>query len=140
LSAPRKDWFLLAERLHKFYRGKIEIAPRCPITSLEDFNIWYTPGVAEPCKRIKEGGEDLSFEYTWRWNAAAVISDGTRVLGLGNIGAAAGLPVMEGKALLFKFLGGVDAVPIAIKETDPERCVLFTPTPSTPPSRRLCYL
>jgi malate dehydrogenase (oxaloacetate-decarboxylating) len=123
MSQVKKDWFALAEKLHKYYQGKIEVAPRCPITSLEDFNIWYTPGVAEPCKRIKEGGEDLSFEYTWRWNAAAVISDGTRVLGLGNIGAAAGLPVMEGKALLFKFLGGVDAVPIVLKETDPDKFI-----------------
>jgi len=99
----------------------VEIVPKVPITSLEDFSIWYTPGVAEPCRRIKEGGEDLSFEYTWRWNSAAVVSDGTRVLGLGDIGPVAGLPVMEGKALLFKFLGGVDAVPIVLRERDPER-------------------
>lgn len=99
----------------------MEIVPKVPITSLEDFSIWYTPGVAEPCRRIKEGGEDLSFEYTWRWNSAAVVSDGTRVLGLGDIGPVAGLPVMEGKALLFKFLGGVDAVPIVLRERDPER-------------------
>jgi len=123
MSQVKKDWFVLAEKLHKYYQGKIEVVPRCSITSFDDFNIWYTPGVAEPCKRIKEGGEDLSFEYTWRWNAAAVISDGTRVLGLGNIGPAAGLPVMEGKALLFKYLGGVDAVPIVIKETDPEKFI-----------------
>jgi malate dehydrogenase (oxaloacetate-decarboxylating) len=69
------------------------------------------------------GGEDLSFEYTWRWNATVAISDGTRVLGLGNIGAAAGLPVMEGKALLFKFLGGVDAAPIVVRETDPDKFI-----------------
>jgi len=123
VSQVKKDWFALAEKLHKYYQGKIEVAPKCPITSFDDFNIWYTPGVAEPCKRIREGGEDLSFEYTWRWNAAAVISDGTRVLGLGNIGAAAGLPVMEGKALLFKFLGGVDAVPIVVRETDPDKFI-----------------
>jgi malate dehydrogenase (oxaloacetate-decarboxylating) len=123
VSQVKKDWFALAEKLHKYYQGKIEVAPKCSITSFDDFNIWYTPGVAEPCKRIREGGEDLSFEYTWRWNAAAVISDGTRVLGLGNIGAAAGLPVMEGKALLFKFLGGVDAVPIVVRETDPDKFI-----------------
>ncbi|MFZ8783455.1 MAG: NAD(P)-dependent malic enzyme [Desulfurococcaceae archaeon] len=123
MSQVKKDWFALAEKLHKYYQGKIEVAPKCSITSFDDFNIWYTPGVAEPCKRIREGGEDLSFEYTWRWNAAAVISDGTRVLGLGNIGAAAGLPVMEGKALLFKFLGGVDAVPIVVRETDPDKFI-----------------
>jgi malate dehydrogenase (oxaloacetate-decarboxylating) len=122
-SQVKKDWFALAEKLHRFYQGKIEIAPRCPVTRLDDFNIWYTPGVAEPCRRIKAGGEDLSFDYTWRWNSAAVVSDGTRVLGLGNIGAAAGLPVMEGKALLFKFLGGVDAVPIVLKETDPDKFI-----------------
>jgi len=97
------------------------VVPKVLITSLEDFSIWYTPGVAEPCRRIKEGGGDLSFEYTWRWNSAAVVSDGTRVLGLGDIGPTAGLPVMEGKALLFKFLGGVDAVPIVLRERDPER-------------------
>jgi len=118
-----KDWFALAEKLHRFYRGKIEIVPRCSITKFEDFNIWYTPGVAEPCKRIREGGEDLSFDYTWRWNTAAVISDGTRVLGLGNIGAVAGLPVMEGKALLFKYLGGVDGVPIVLREADPDKFI-----------------
>jgi malate dehydrogenase (oxaloacetate-decarboxylating) len=122
-SQVKKDWFALAEKLHRFYQGKIEVAPRCPVTRLDDFNIWYTPGVAEPCRRIKAGGEDLSFDYTWRWNSAAVVSDGTRVLGLGNIGATAGLPVMEGKALLFKFLGGVDAVPIVLKETDPDKFI-----------------
>ncbi len=123
MTQARKDWFALSEKLHKYYSGKIEVAPRCPITSLEDFSIWYTPGVAEPCRRIKAGGEDLSFDYTWRWNAAAVVSDGTRVLGLGKIGPAAGLPVMEGKALLFKYLGGVDAVPIVLRETDPDKLI-----------------
>ncbi len=116
-----KDWTSLSERFHRLCRGKVEVVPKVPITSLEDFSVWYTPGVAEPCRRIREGGEDLSFEYTWRWNSAAVVSDGTRVLGLGDIGPAAGLPVMEGKALLFKFLGGVDAVPIVLRERDPER-------------------
>jgi malate dehydrogenase (oxaloacetate-decarboxylating) len=123
MDQVRKDWFTIAEKLHRYYRGKIEIVPRCPITSLDDFSVWYTPGVAEPCRRIREGGDDLSFDYTWRWNSAAVVSDGTRVLGLGRVGPAAGLPVMEGKALLFKYLGGVDAVPIVLRETDPDRFV-----------------
>lgn len=123
MSQVKKDWFALAEKFHKLYGGKIEISFRCPITSLDDFSIWYTPGVAEPCRRIHQGGEDLSFEYTWRWNAAVVISDGTRVLGLGNIGPAAGLPVMEGKALLFKYLGGVDAFPLVVRERDPDKFI-----------------
>jgi malate dehydrogenase (oxaloacetate-decarboxylating) len=123
LSQVKKDWFALAEKFHKFYGGKIEISFRAPITKFDDFSIWYTPGVAEPCRRIHQGGEDLSFEYTWRWNAAAVISDGTRVLGLGDIGPAAGLPVMEGKALLFKYLGGVDAFPIVVREKDPDKFI-----------------
>lgn len=117
------DWFSVSRELHLKYGGKIEIVPKVPVTGLDDFSVWYTPGVAEPCRKIKEGGEDLSFEYTWRWNSAAVVSDGTRVLGLGDIGPAAGLPVMEGKALLFKFLGGVDAVPIVLRERDPDRFI-----------------
>jgi len=91
---------------------------------LEDFAIWYTPGVAENCRRIVEN-EDESFEQTWRWNTVAVVTDGSRVLGLGNIGATAGLPVMEGKALLFKYLGGVDAIPLAIATQEAEEIIRF---------------
>jgi malate dehydrogenase (oxaloacetate-decarboxylating) len=123
LSQVKKDWFAIAEKFHKLYGGKIEISFRVPITKFDDFSIWYTPGVAEPCRRIHQGGEDLSFEYTWRWNAAAVISDGTRILGLGDIGPAAGLPVMEGKALLFKYLGGVEAFPIVVREKNPDKFI-----------------
>ena len=123
MSQVKKDWFAISEKLHRFYGGKVEIAPKCPITNIDYFAIWYTPGVAEPCRRIHSGGEDLSYDYSWRWNAAAVISDGTRVLGLGNIGAAASLPVMEGKALLFKYLGGVDAFPLVVKERDPDKFI-----------------
>lgn len=123
MSQVKKDWAALAERFHREYGGKIEISLKAPITTLDDFSIWYTPGVAEPSKRIYQGGEDLSFEYTWRWNAAAVISDGSRVLGLGDIGPAAGLPVMEGKAMLFKYLGGVDAFPLVIREKDPDKFI-----------------
>jgi malate dehydrogenase (oxaloacetate-decarboxylating) len=106
-----------AMRLHPFYRGKIQTALRAAVRSFEDFAIWYTPGVAAPCRAIEKDPE-LVYEYTSKWNMVAVVSDGTRVLGLGDIGAKAGLPVMEGKALLFKYLGGVDAVPIMIDTKD----------------------
>jgi len=98
---------------HKFYEGKVQVMPKCPIRSPSDFAIWYTPGVAAPCKEIKEHPEKV-FELTNRWNYVAVVTDGTRVLGLGDIGPEAGMPVMEGKALLFKYLGGVDAFPICL--------------------------
>jgi malate dehydrogenase (oxaloacetate-decarboxylating) len=122
-SKEEVDWAELSEKLHRKYRGKIEVTYKVPITDINDFSIWYTPGVAEPCKRIQKEGKELSFEYSLRWNYAAVISDGTRVLGLGNIGPEAGLPVVEGKALLFKYLGGVDAVPLVINVHDPEEFI-----------------
>lgn len=109
-----------AMNLHPFYRGKIQVAPKCPIRGHEDFGIWYTPGVAAPCRAIQEN-EDLAYEHTNRGNMVAVVSDGTRVLGLGDIGPVAGLPVMEGKALLFKYLGGVDAFPICLDTKDPNK-------------------
>ncbi len=104
-------------KLHSFYRGKIQVFPKCRIRNYQDFAIWYTPGVAEPCKRIKEISE-LVYEYTGKGNTIAVVTDGTRVLGLGDIGPEAALPVMEGKALLFKYLGGVDAVPLCLNTKD----------------------
>ncbi len=111
-----------AMKLHPFYKGKIEIVPKCCIRNLDDFAIWYTPGVAQPCKAINKD-KKLVFEYTNRGNLVAVVTDGTRVLGLGNIGPEAALPVMEGKALLFKYLGGVDAVPICLDAEDPEKFI-----------------
>jgi malate dehydrogenase (oxaloacetate-decarboxylating) len=105
-----------------YYGGKLEIIPKIPVRSLEDFAVWYTPGVAAVCKAIKEN-RDLSFEYTWRWNTIAVITNGTRVLGLGNIGPEAAMPVMEGKSLIFKFLGGVDAFPLCLNIHDPDKFV-----------------
>jgi malate dehydrogenase (oxaloacetate-decarboxylating) len=105
-----------------YYGGKLEIIPKIPVRSLEDFAVWYTPGVAAVCKAIKEN-RDLSFEYTWRWNTIAVITNGTRVLGLGNIGPEAAMPVMEGKSLIFKFLGGVDAFPLCLNIQDPDKFV-----------------
>ena len=103
-----------AIKMHRYYKGKMETVPRCAIRGFEDFSIWYTPGVAAPCKEI-EANKDLAYDYTWKWNTIAIVSDGTRVLGLGDIGPEAAMPVMEGKALLFKYLGGVDAVPICLK-------------------------
>lgn len=111
-----------AMRMHPFYRGKIEVVPKCVVRDVNDFAIWYTPGVAEPCKAIQQN-QELVYEYTSKWNTIAVVSDGTRVLGLGDIGPEAGLPVMEGKALLFKYLGGVDAVPICLDTKDPDEII-----------------
>ena len=109
----------LAMKYHPFYHGKIEIAPKVPVNSYEDFAIWYTPGVADPCRDIQKNPERV-FDYTNKWNSVAIVTDGTRVLGLGDIGPEAGLPVMEGKSLLFKYLGGVDAYPICLDTKVPE--------------------
>ena len=114
-----------AMKLHPFYRGKIETVPKVCIRSVDDFAIWYTPGVAAPCRAIQKD-PDLVYEHTNKWNTVAVVSDGTRVLGLGDIGPKAGLPVMEGKALLFKWLGGVDAVPIMLDTKDPDEIIHTT--------------
>jgi malate dehydrogenase (oxaloacetate-decarboxylating) len=103
-----------AMRLHPYYHGKVQTGLKVPVRDLGDFAIWYTPGVAAPCKAIAADPE-LVYEHTNKANTVAVVSDGTRVLGLGDIGPKAGLPVMEGKALLFKYLGGVDAVPIVLR-------------------------
>src|SRR6267143_1519031 len=104
---------------HPYYQGKIEVVPRVPVRSFNDFAIWYTPGVAQPCLDIKADPQ-LVWSLTNKWNQVAVVTDGTRVLGLGDIGPEAGLPVMEGKALLFKYLGGVDAYPICLGTKAPE--------------------
>lgn len=112
----------LAMRLHALYHGKVQTLPKCPIHDPRDFTIWYTPGVAAPCKAIQVD-PDKVYELTNRANSIAIVSDGTRVLGLGDIGPEAGLPVMEGKALLFKYLGGIDAVPICLGTKDPDEIV-----------------
>ncbi len=115
---PAKD----AMKLHQFYRGKMQTVPKCVVRDFNDFAIWYTPGVAAPCKAIQKDKEKV-YDYTNKWNTVAIVSDGTRVLGLGDIGPEAGMPVMEGKALLFKYLGGVDAVPICLDTKDPEEII-----------------
>jgi malate dehydrogenase (oxaloacetate-decarboxylating) len=104
---------------HPFYRGKVETAVKCRIRDFNDFAIWYTPGVAAPCKAIQADPE-LVYQYTNKGNMIAIVSDATRVLGLGDIGPKAGLPVMEGKALLYKYLGGVDSVALMLDSKDPD--------------------
>lgn len=111
-----------AMRLHPYYRGKVQIAAKCPVRDLRDFSVWYTPGVAAPCRAI-HANRELVYEHTNKGNCIAIVSDGTRVLGLGDIGPEAALPVMEGKALLFKYLGGVDAVPLCLRTKDPEELI-----------------
>src|SRR3990172_7631009 len=112
----------LAARFHPFYQGKIEVSLKTPVRTFDDFAIWYTPGVAEPCREIAREPEAV-YRLTNKWNNVAIVTDGTRVLGLGDIGTEAGLPVMEGKSLLFKFLGGVDAFPICLGTKDPEEII-----------------
>lgn len=99
---------------HRQYRGKMQSALKCPVSDYSDFAVWYTPGVAAACRAIVSEPDQVD-QLTNRGNTVAIVSDGSRVLGLGNIGPEAGLPVMEGKALLFKYLGGVDAVPLCIR-------------------------
>jgi malate dehydrogenase (oxaloacetate-decarboxylating) len=109
-------------RLHAFYRGKMQTLPKCAIRGFADFAVWYTPGVAAPCRAI-EADPGTSYVYTNRANSVAIVTDGTRVLGLGDIGPEAALPVMEGKALLFKYLGGVDAIPLCLGTKDPAELI-----------------
>src|SRR3989337_1287125 len=108
--------------LHPFYRGRVETVLKCCVRDFNDFAIWYTPGVAAPCRAIAADPEKV-YDYSNKWNTVAVVSDGTRVLGLGDIGPKAGLPVMEGKALLYKYLGGVDGVPIMVDTKDPDAII-----------------
>ena len=107
---------------HYEWKGKIETAVRSKVSSMEELSLAYTPGVAQACLAIKEN-VDLSYELTRRWNTVAVITDSTAVLGLGDIGPEAGMPVMEGKCVLFKEFGDVDAVPICIRSKDPDDIV-----------------
>jgi malate dehydrogenase (oxaloacetate-decarboxylating) len=122
LLAKSKQPGIDAMKLHPFYKGKFSVMPKCCIRNIDDFAIWYTPGVAKPCLDIAANPETV-FEHTNKANMVAVVSDGTRVLGLGDIGPEAAMPVMEGKALLFKYLGGVDAVPICLDTKDPDKFI-----------------
>ena len=109
-------------RLHGEWKGKIEVVSRAPVKSKEDLSLAYTPGVAQPCLEIQKD-IDKSYELTRRWNMCAVITDGTAVLGLGDIGPEAGMPVMEGKCVLFKSFGDVDAFPLCVKSKDVDEIV-----------------
>lgn len=109
-------------KLHKDNHGKLGVSLKVPLRDRHDLSVAYTPGVAQPCLLIKEN-QDLSFEYTCRGNMVAVVSDGTRVLGLGDIGPAAAIPVMEGKSVLFKHFGDVDAMPICLDTKDPAKII-----------------
>ena len=105
------DYAAESLRLHREWRGKIEVTPRAKVDSSEALSLAYTPGVAAPCLEIQKHPEE-SFNLTRRWNTVAVVTDGTAVLGLGDIGPEAGMPVMEGKCVLFKAFGDVDAIPL----------------------------
>ncbi|MFP4498922.1 MAG: NADP-dependent malic enzyme [Vulcanimicrobiota bacterium] len=120
-----------ALKMHPFYSGKLQVMPKCRIKDFDDFAIWYTPGVAAACKDIATNPETV-YKHTNKANSVAIVSDGTRVLGLGDIGPEAAMPVMEGKAILFKYLGGVDAFPICLNTKDPAEmirtCRMLEPT------------
>ncbi len=116
------DYAKEALRLHKEWNGKLETVPKMKIETRDDLSLAYTPGVAAPCLAIKENPED-SYVYTGRGHTVAVISDGSAILGLGNIGPEAGMPVMEGKCVLFKALGDVDAIPLCLNTQDTDELV-----------------
>ena len=109
-------------KLHYEWKGKLEITPRATVNNKEELSLAYTPGVAQPCLEIQKD-ISKSYELTRRWNTVAVITDGTAVLGLGDIGPEAGMPVMEGKCVLFKAFGGVDAIPLCVRSKDPDEIV-----------------
>ena len=111
-----------ALKYHKDYEGKIELKCKVPVKTKDDLTMAYTPGVAEPCLEIHSNPESI-YDYTAKGNMVAVVTNGTAVLGLGDIGAGAGLPVMEGKAVLFKAFGGVDAFPICLNTKDVNKIV-----------------
>ncbi len=118
------DYNKAALQMHEVHRGKIEVASKVSLTSKDDLATAYTPGVAEPCRRIAQNVDDV-YKYTAKGNLVAVVSDGSAVLGLGDIGAEAALPVMEGKAILFKEFAGVDAFPLCINSKDVDDIVKF---------------
>ena len=117
-----QDYKAKALKLHEDYQGKIAVYSKYELKEKDDLALLYTPGVAEPCKKIAENKEDV-YKYTAKGNLVAVVTDGSAVLGLGNIGAEAGMPVMEGKAILFKHFGNVDAFPILVDTNDVDTIV-----------------
>ncbi len=116
------DYNQAALELHKQNKGKLETVSKVPVKNREDLSLAYTPGVAEPCRKIQANPDDV-YTYTSKGNMVAVVTNGTAVLGLGDIGPQAALPVMEGKAVLFKEFGGVDAFPICLDTKDPEKII-----------------
>ena len=118
----KMDYGKIAIEKHEEWKGKLEIQCRAAVDSAEALSIAYTPGVAAPCLEIKDN-IDRSYDLTRRWNTVAVVTDGTAVLGLGDIGPEAGMPVMEGKCVLFKAFGDVDAFPLCIRSKDVDEIV-----------------
>ena len=118
MTDKRERLFQESLELHRKYRGKISIESKIPVETMEDLSLVYTPGVAEPCREI-ERNPDSIYEVTSKWNTVAVVTDGTAVLGLGDIGPEAALPVMEGKCVLFKRFSNIDAFPICVRSKDP---------------------
>lgn len=116
------DIYEKALKAHAQWRGKIDIHSKVEVKTKEDLSLAYTPGVAEPCRKIHENPNSV-YDYTWKGNTVAVVTDGTAVLGLGDIGPKAALPVMEGKALLFKEFAGIDAIPICLDTKDPKEII-----------------
>src|SRR5690625_5090097 len=111
-----------ALHMHKINKGKVEVKSKVSVKNADDLSLAYSPGVAEPCKEIHQNKGKV-YDYTMKGNMVAVVSDGSAVLGLGNIGAEASLPVMEGKAVLFKTFAGVDAFPICLNTNDIDQIV-----------------
>ena len=118
------DYYKESLKMHEENKGKMEVASKVPVKNKDDLSTAYTPGVAEPCRKINENSEDV-YKYTNKSNTVAVISDGSAVLGLGNIGGLASIPVMDGKSLLFKEFAGIDAIPICLETQDVDEIVMI---------------